>query len=123
MSSLLQFPADLPWWVSLAVLVPGAIYALLLLAMPFSVFGLKSRLDQIEGQLDGIAEELRAISARLPARPGVSSANSVLGEQMPQVANLRDAAEMAASMRPLRAASDVEPAMRPRAEPRLDWRR
>ena len=127
MSSLLPFPADLPWWATLAILVPVAIYALLLLAMPFSVFGLKSRLDQIEGQLEGIAEELRGISARLPNRaaaPAVAvPASPVYREPALAAAPLPSAAEMAASMRPLRAESDPEPAPRARAEPRLDWRR
>ena len=123
MSSLLQFPTELPWWATLAILVPVVIYALLLLAMPFSVFGLKSRLDQIEGKLDDVADELRALTARLPARPVATPATSMFRDHLPQTTSLSDAAEMAASMRPLRTAADSDLATRPRAEPRLDWRR
>ena len=107
MPSFLQLPADLPWWATLAIVVPGAIYGLLLLAMPFSVFGLRSRLDQIDDQLSEIQQELRALAGRLPAAP-------------PPVGQRR--AAPIADLPRLRAA-DPDPAPIPRAEPRLDWPR
>ncbi|MDR3523749.1 MAG: hypothetical protein P4L66_06560 [Acetobacteraceae bacterium] len=115
MPNFIQLPADLPWWAALAILVPVAIYALLLLAMPFSVFGLKSRLDQIEGQLGDIREELQAIAARLPARGQAPPANLRAAQTAPE--------HMPEAARPVRAEREAEPAPRPRAEPRLDWRR
>jgi len=115
MSNFIQLPVDLPWWAALAILVPAAIYALLLLAMPFSVFGLKSRLDQIEGQLGEMREELQAIAARLPIR----------AQAAPPSARIAEAAAepVPEPARPVRAEREPEPAPRPRAEPRLDWRR
>jgi hypothetical protein len=107
MLSFLHLPADLPWWATLAIVVPAAIYALLLLAMPFSVFGLKSRLDQIEDQLSDIQLELRALAGRLPAAPPPSGPRrSMPADELPR----------------LRAA-DPEPTPIRRAEPRLDWPR
>jgi len=58
-------PDWLPWWLALAILVPIVIYALALLAMPFSVFGVKGRLEVIEDRLDEIQGEIRALSLRL----------------------------------------------------------
>jgi len=115
MPNFIQLPADLPWWAALAILVPAAIYALLLLAMPFSVFGLKSRLDQIEGQLGEIREELQAIAARFPAPPQASP--------MTYRAADKPLEAVQEPMRPMRAEKEAEPVPRPRAEPRLDWRR
>lgn len=66
MPSFLQLPGGLPWWASLAILVPVALYGLLLLAMPFSVFGIKGRLDHIEARLDEIQEEIRGLAFRFP---------------------------------------------------------
>ncbi len=62
----LSLPDWLPWWVPLAVLAPLLLYLLVFLLMPFSVFGLKSRLDILEAQLDAIHQELRALAARQP---------------------------------------------------------
>ncbi len=39
-------PDWLPWWVPLLLLVPALLYAMLLLAMPFNVFGVKGRLER-----------------------------------------------------------------------------
>lgn len=59
-------PGWMPDWLGLIVLLVGLLYALALLAMPFSVFGVKSRLDAIEEQLDQVQEELRVLTMRLP---------------------------------------------------------
>jgi len=56
----------LPGWLILILLVVAGVYALALMAMPFSVFGVKSRLEAIEDQLDAIRDELRVISLRQP---------------------------------------------------------
>ncbi len=69
----LPFPLPdwLPWWLALAALVVALLYLLVFLVMPFSVFGLKGRLDQIEERLDEIQGEIRRLyvrpaEARLP---------------------------------------------------------
>lgn len=61
------FPDWVPWWVPLLVLLPALLYALAFLFMPFSVIGLKSRLDVMEARLDEIQNEIRHLSLRLPA--------------------------------------------------------
>lgn len=54
----------LPDWVGLVLLVALGLVALTFLAMPFSVFGVKARLEQIEAQLDEIHAELRGLALR-----------------------------------------------------------
>ncbi|WP_460253165.1 hypothetical protein [Acidiphilium sp. MT5] len=62
----------LPDWAVLILLLIGGVYALALLAMPFAVFGVKSRLSAIEEQLEDIQEELRVMALRQAgARIGV----------------------------------------------------
>lgn len=63
-------PPWLPWWVPILVLVPAILYGLVFLLMPFSVLGLKGRLDVIEARLDEVQHEIRTLSLRLgePAR-------------------------------------------------------
>ncbi|NKC30954.1 hypothetical protein [Falsiroseomonas selenitidurans] len=56
----------LPDWAGVAVLVLLALVALAYLLMPFSVFGLKGRLEAIEAQLDELQAELRSLAVRLP---------------------------------------------------------
>ena len=59
-------PDWLPWWVPIVLLVPVLLYALAFLFMPFSVIGVKSRLELIEARLDEIQGEIRHLSLRLP---------------------------------------------------------
>jgi hypothetical protein len=59
-------PDWLPWWVPIVLLVPALLYALMFLFMPFSVIGVKSRLEVIEARLDEIQGEIRHLSLRLP---------------------------------------------------------
>jgi hypothetical protein len=66
----LNLPDWLPWWVPLALLVPALLWALSFLFMPFSVFGVKSRLEVIEARLDEIQNEIRHLALRLPAAGG-----------------------------------------------------
>ena len=68
MLQTLNLPDWLPWWVPLAVLLPVLLYLLLFLLMPFSVFGVKGRLDAIEARLEEIQDELR-LFAPPPRRP------------------------------------------------------
>jgi len=56
----------LPEWTGLVALLVLALLALCLLVMPFSVFGLKGRLDSIEAQLDDLRADLRVLAARQP---------------------------------------------------------
>jgi hypothetical protein len=62
-------PDWVPWWVPLVLLVPALLYALAFLFMPFSVLGVKSRLEVIEARLDEIQQEIRHVALRLPMGP------------------------------------------------------
>ena len=62
-------PDWLPWWVPLVLLIPALLYALAFLFMPFSVIGVKGRLDVLEARLDEIQNEIRHLALRLP-EPG-----------------------------------------------------
>ena len=59
-------PDWLPWWVPILVLVPALLFALAFLLMPFSVFGVKGRLEAVEARLDEIQGEIRSLALRLP---------------------------------------------------------
>jgi hypothetical protein len=137
-------PDWLPWWVPLLLLLPALLYALAFLFMPFSVIGVKSRLEVIEARLDEIQNEIRHLALRLPAasreadfdeiyaprpvdrrptdspvivRPPIPPAAHELHDQdIPD-----DRPPPPAHMRPIRRA---EPTTRSsRSEPRLDWPR
>jgi hypothetical protein len=70
----ISLPDWLPWWVPFAVLVPTLLYLLVFLLMPFSVFGVKGRLEAIEERLDEIQGEIRTLVLRMPEpRAGVSA--------------------------------------------------
>ena len=62
-------PDWVPWWVPLVLLVPALLYALAFLFMPFSVLGVKTRLEVIEARLDEIQQEIRHVALRLPVGP------------------------------------------------------
>ena len=151
MLHIVNLPDWLPWWVPLALLVPALLWALSFLFMPFSVFGVKSRLEVIEARLDEIQNEIRHVALRLPAgggpgpdyddvypprmqeprvdrvmsRPPIPPARHELyntQHQDPQEEpSLEDRPPPSPNARPTRR---NEPIARPnRAEPRLDWRR
>jgi hypothetical protein len=62
-------PDWLPPWAFLLIALPVLLYLLVFLIMPFSVFGVKARLENLEQQLDAIHDELRFIAHRNPNRP------------------------------------------------------
>ena len=70
-------PEWVPWWVPLVLLVPALLYALAFLFMPFSVLGVKTRLEVIEARLDEIQQEIRHLALRLPAGPQEVDFNEV----------------------------------------------
>ncbi len=74
MTSPLPFPEWVPWWVHLVVLLGALLFALLFLLMPFSVFGVKARLEGIEVRLDEIQGEIRSLALRLPEPGGMDDA-------------------------------------------------
>ena len=64
MPTLPFLPEGLPTWAIGLALAIGGLYLLVLLAMPFSVFGLKGRLDAIEARLDDIQADLHTLARR-----------------------------------------------------------
>lgn len=124
-------PDWLPWWALLIALVPLLIYALLVLLMPFSVFGVKDRLELLDARLDEIQGEIRQLTLRLgePARRFEDDAELPPRPPIPP----RQPDPRVAERRPSgRTPPDPDvsdrPAPRPvqrprRAEPRLDWPR
>jgi hypothetical protein len=146
MNQALGIPDWLPWWVQVAVLVPVVFLVLAQLAVPFSVFGVKARLEAIEARLDEIQSEIRSLTLRLPER-----AQHDLYEEPPEPARYRRPAPLAPRPPPSvvrppipparldeeddappisrlaarRAPDPARPAPRPeeRAEPRLNWPR
>jgi hypothetical protein len=131
-------PDWLPWWVPIVLLVPALLYALAFLFMPFSVIGVKGRLEVIEARLDEIQGEIRHLALRLPevrrasdydeiyapeptpagrasaaiTRPPIPPASHELGEETPRDRQGR-------SVR--READRGERPGGSRSEPRLDW--
>jgi hypothetical protein len=61
-----NLPLWLPWWMPLVLLVPTLLWGLAFLLVPFSVIGVKSRLEGLEARLDEIQAEIRTLALRLP---------------------------------------------------------
>jgi hypothetical protein len=61
-----SFPDWMPWWLQLLAIVVVLLLGLAFLFMPFSVFGVKSRLESVEDRLDEIQAEIRSLALRLP---------------------------------------------------------
>jgi hypothetical protein len=105
----------LPEWTGLILLLVLLLLGACLLLMPFSVFGVKGRLDAIEAQLDEVRAELRALAARM-GDGRVRNLTPVESDfDMPPP-------PVAAEDRPLRRAHPEVPTTR-RAEPRITWPR
>lgn len=139
-----NLPLWLPWWVPLVLVVPTLLWGLAFLLVPFSVIGVKSRLDGLEARLDEIQAEIRTLALRLPeasravdfdelyippepqepqrrapliTRPPIPPAAHELEEHQPP----RDAPPAGGQAR---GGKRAEPPRRDsRLEPRLDWPR
>jgi len=122
------FPDWVPWWLQLLVVVVVILLGLAFIFMPFSVFGVKSRLEAVEARLDEIQGEIRSLALRLPEPgrgAGYDDSDVVLRASAP-IQPMRTqppippASWEADGLSPtLRAASRVGEAARGRAEPRL----
>jgi len=130
-------PDWLPWWVPIVLLVPALLYALAFLFMPFSVIGVKSRLDVIEARLDEIQGEIRRLALRLPETGSAADYDEIYAPEP----TLQPRRTQSATTRPpippaTHELEDQEPRSARggrreaegrqaggRAEPRLDWPR
>jgi hypothetical protein len=79
----ITLPDWMPWWLPLLLAIPALLYALLLLSVPFSVFGLRTRLEGIEDRLDEIQGEIRSLSLRLPAADDELAASAMRAPRPP----------------------------------------
>lgn len=62
-----------PYWVQALLVLAFIGLALVFLLMPFAVFGLKPRMEEVELQLSEIRAELRTLNMRLTRGEGASS--------------------------------------------------
>ncbi len=72
-----SLPDWVPWWLPTIVLVLAVLWFLAFLLVPFSVIGLKARLDGLEARLDEIHAEIRRLALRLP-----DSANALAFDEL-----------------------------------------
>lgn len=133
-----DIPPWVPWWVPIMVLIPVILYALVLFVMPFSVIGVKGRLEALDERLDDIQLELRNLAQRLP-EPIVTRGFEDSGYTPPPVVEATPVPRMNPNppIPPAPLMPDRSPAAGPsrrassekgsnrggRAEPRLDWPR
>jgi hypothetical protein len=141
-------PDWVPWWLPLVLLLPALLYALAFLFMPFSVIGVKSRLEVIEARLDELQNEIRHLALRLPAasreadfediyaprpverrakepqatRPPIPPAAYDLPEDNLPEPDIDDRPPPSAHARPLRR-GEPPPVRQARSEPRVNWPR
>jgi hypothetical protein len=66
MTAPIPLPDWLPWWTPILLLAPALLYGLVFFFMPFSVLGVKGRLEAIEARLDEIQGEIRSLALRMP---------------------------------------------------------
>ena len=142
-----SLPDWLPWWVPLLLVVPALLYALAFLFMPFSVIGVKGRLDVVEARLDEIQGEIRSLALRLrepgatdyrgadfeeiyaPRQDGAAqrTAQPTSRPPIPPAAHELEEQSPRAPLQGLSARAPRREAPRAagsgRAEPRLDWPR
>jgi len=118
-------PDWLPAWGFLLLALPVLLYALVFLIMPFSVFGVKARLEGLEAQLNDIQEELRYLANRSPAPMRSFVADEQDFDTLPQFNRLKST-RAAPPPAPRPAPAPIPPApltpMPPRDQPRLPQR-
>ena len=113
----------LPEWSGLVLLGMLAIFGTAFLLMPFSVFGLKGRLEILEAQLDEIQAELRTLSGREMPQPRRTTTDEGWAEPPPAAPRI-----LRGEPGPSPVAAPVPPpaawpGARTRSEPRIDWPR
>ncbi|RFD20279.1 hypothetical protein DY926_06865 [Komagataeibacter melaceti] len=75
------FPQWMPPWAQAALVVGGVLFALVWLLVPFAVFGVKGRLDNLAVQLDDLQAQMRVMAMGLsstqpPATPADMAASA-----------------------------------------------
>ena len=99
----------------LALLLVGLAYLL----MPFSVFGVKGRLDALEAQLDEIRDEILGLSIRLSDGPRRPAGEDWVDPPRSRATTADAQPRVDPPVRPPPSWPDPPKGGRP--EPRLDW--
>src|ERR1700734_3844342 len=115
-------PDWMPAWMFLLLAVPVMLYVLAFLLMPFSVFGVKARIEALEAQIESLHDELRIMSMRSAGVIPRGKATPELDDNVPDFAHLKKSqrlhAEPLATQDPPRA-PDPAPRPRPSVTPTL----
>jgi len=114
----IPWPDWMPAWATIALLALALLYLLVFLMMPFSVFGLKSRIDRIELLLEDLQSEVRQLSLRLPE---IDSQTGSYATRPPIGPVARPPPDDEPAEEPPRA--NAARARQSRTEPRLNWPR
>jgi hypothetical protein len=110
----------LPGWTGPLLTLLLALVGIAFLLMPFSVFGMKGRLEAIEAQLDEIQAELRSLTLRVAEAPRRPTTD----EWVDLPSRPRPPEEQAARNGPPIPPPAAWPETRgSRTEPRMDWPR
>lgn len=109
----------LPDWTGVAALLALLLVALAYLLMPFSVFGVKGRLDALEAQLDEIRDEIRGLSIRVSDGPRRPAAEEWVDPPRSRSGSVEPQPRATPPIPP--PASWPDPPKGGRPEPRLDW--
>ena len=117
LASRLAIPG-LPDWTGLLALLVLMLAGLAYLLMPFSVFGLKGRLESMEAQLDELQAEIRSLSLQLSGAPRRPVSDDWV--DLPS-RRTRPAEEDLRVSPPVPPPAAWPEARGGRAEPRLDW--
>jgi hypothetical protein len=138
----ISLPDWMPSWLFLLLLLPVLLYVLAFLLMPFSVFGVKARIESLESQIDSLHEDLRMMAIRasgalppastqldayddVPNFGRIKKSRSITPEPSPQpVLPPRYNAPVPTPVTPARERMSPSPSVQPRpqrrTEPRLD---
>jgi hypothetical protein len=82
-------PNWMPAWIFLLLAVPVLLYVLAFLLMPFSVFGVKARIEALEAQIESLHDELRMMSMRSAGVLPRGRAAPGLDDDVPDFAHLK----------------------------------
>ena len=85
-----SLPDWLPGWAFLLLALPVLLYLLAFLLMPFSVFGVKARIDSLEAQIDSLHEDLRTMSMRASGGLPPSATNFDRYDDVPNFGRLKN---------------------------------
>jgi hypothetical protein len=115
----LMLPAWIPGWVVLLLALPVLLYVLAFLLMPFSVFGVKARIESLEAQIDSLHEDLRTMAMRASGILPPSSTELDTYEDVPNFGRLKKSQRFYAepAVEPVMTPPTVRPVVPPAPTP------